>query len=361
MDTAMLGVSGSRMHSRPFFAALAFATVAPLVALPLYAMTPTPGPGVLTAIVVVLWTLTGNGHVLSTLWFAADPDYAPVVSAHRWRMVASLAIVPVTVGLIAVANVRAYAWLYAAFLVWQAHHYNRQNYGILSLAAANDSLGPLPRDVSLIINATTVAGALGMVTQPTIYPRGLPLLPFQATALVQDGRWIAAACFIAAGGITIRLLWKNERLRRSPRVVVFLGLSNVFFLPSLLPGAPQAAFWPYAMAHGAQYLVIMGVTSRRAPHAWTRIGGVAVLALALGAAAFRLPRLLLAQGYMGVVVWHFLADARLWRLRDPVVRAIVRRRFSFLFPPKSVSLVDRSPNNVEAAGPGSPNAWTAGS
>jgi hypothetical protein len=40
---------------------------------------------------------------------------------------------------------------------------------------------------------------------------------------------------------------------------------------------------------------------------------------------------------MGVVVWHFLADARLWRLRDPSVRVIVRRRFDFLFVPPSTS------------------------
>ena len=327
----MLGASGARMHSKTFFAALAFATAAPLVALPLYAMTPAVTPGALTAIVVVLWTLTGNGHVLSTLWFAADPDYASVVRAHRWRMVASLAIIPVTVGVIAVVDARAYAWIYAGFLVWQAHHYNRQNYGILSFAAVNDRLGPLPRDVGLIINLTTAAGALGMVTQPTIYPRGLPVLPFQAAPLVQDGRWVAIACFIAAVGLIARLLWKNERLRQSPTVLVFLGLSVVFFLPSLLPGAPQAAFWPYAMAHGAQYLVIMGVTSRRAHHSWPRIAAVAGVATVVGAAAFKLSPIVLAQAYMGVVVWHFLADARLWRLRDTAVRTIVRSRFDFLF------------------------------
>jgi hypothetical protein len=75
----------------------------------------------------------------------------------------------------------------------------------------------------------------------------------------------------------------------------------------------------------------MGVTAKRAPRAWSRIAGVTVGAAAAGAVAFRLPGLVLAQSYMGVVVWHFLADARLWRLRDPAVRAVVRRRFDFLF------------------------------
>jgi hypothetical protein len=333
----MLGASGVSMQSRSFFAALAVATAAPLIAMPLYAMVPALAPAPLATIVVALWVLTGYGHVLSTLWFGADPDYAPVVKANRWRMVVSLAVIPAAAGGIALADPRASAWLYAAFLVWQAHHYNRQNFGILSFAAARDRTGPLPRDIGVILNVTTVAGALGMVTLPTIYPRGLPLLPFQTGPEVLTGRWLAAACFIVAAGLVARLLWREERLRRSPTVLVFLGLSFVFFLPSLLAGAPQAAFWPYAMAHGAQYLVIMGITSKRAPHAWPRIAGVAAIAAGLGAAAFRLPRIVLAQTYMGVVVWHFLADARLWRLRDPAVRAIVRNRFDFLFAPRPLA------------------------
>jgi hypothetical protein len=326
-------IAGARLQSRRFFAALAVATAGPLLTLPLYAVLPPAlAQGPLTSLVLVLWVVTSYGHVLSSLWFGADPDYAPVVKAHRWRMIASLAIIPAAVGAVAVADRLVSAWLYAAFLIWQAHHYNRQNYGVLSFAAANDALGPLPREVGAILNLTTVAGALGMVTLPTIYPRGLPLLPFQTEAVVLGVRWAAAACFVAAMIAIVVLLARNHRLRRSPTVVLFLGLSGVFFLPSLLPGAPQLSFWPYAMAHGAQYLVIMGVTSRRAPHAWTRIAGIAVAATGFGAAAFQLPKLVLAQGYMGIVVWHFLADARLWRLRDPLVRAIVRRRFDFLFP-----------------------------
>jgi hypothetical protein len=321
----------ARLRSRHFFAALALATAAPLIALPFYGTIPTPAQGPLTSLVLVLTVVTGYGHVLSTLWFGADPDYAPVVKAHRWRMVASLALIPVAVGAIAFADRAVSAWLYAGFLVWQAHHYNRQNYGVLSFAAANDGLGPLPRDVGLVVNLTTVAGAVGMVTLPSIYHRGLPLLPFQIAPVVLASRWAAIACFVAAAGVITRLLWRNMRLRRSPTVVLFLGLSGVFFLPSLLTGAPQVAFWPYAMAHGAQYLVIMGVTARRASPAWPRIAGIAAAAAGVGAVAFRLPTLVVAQGYTGVVVWHFLADARLWRLRDPSIRAIVHRRFDFLF------------------------------
>jgi hypothetical protein len=323
-------VAGARLQSRRFFTILAVATAAPLIGLPFYAMAPALAQGPVTVAILILWALTGYGHVFSTLWFEADPEYAPIIRAHRWRMIGALAIIPAAMGVVALADHRVSAWLYAMFLVWQAHHYNRQNYGVLSFAAASDGLGPLPADIGVILNLTTVAGALGMVTLPTIYPQSLPLLPFQAGVAALAGRWIAVACFIAAAGAIVRLLWRNERLRRSPTVVLFLGLSGVFFLPSLLPGAPQVAFWPYAMAHGAQYLVIMGVTAGRARRAWIPIAGVAAVVTGLGAAALQLPKLVLAQTYMGFVVWHFLADARLWRLRDPAVRAIVHRRFDFL-------------------------------
>jgi hypothetical protein len=299
--------------------------------LPFYSVAPALSQGPLSSVVLVVWVLAAYFHVLSTLWFGADPDYDTVVANHRWRMIGALAVIPATMGVVAVADRSASAWLYAAFLVWQAHHYSRQNYGILSFAAAHDALGPLPRDVGVILNLTTAAGALGMVTLPTIYPRELPLLPFHMATPVFVARWIALGCFALAAGVMARLLWRNARLRRSPTVVLFLGLSGVFFLPSLAAGAPQAAFWPFALAHGAQYLVIMSVTAWRAPHAWTRIAGVTVAATGIGAAAFQLPKLVLVQAYTGVVIWHFLADARLWRLRDTAVRTIVRRRFDFLF------------------------------
>jgi hypothetical protein len=75
----------------------------------------------------------------------------------------------------------------------------------------------------------------------------------------------------------------------------------------------------------------MGVTSRRSRAGWRGFGAFAAIAVALGLAVHGAPGIVWAQAYTGVVVWHFLADARLWRLRDPEVRAIVRRRFDFLF------------------------------
>jgi hypothetical protein len=311
--------------------ALALATAIPLVVLPFYGLSHWIAPMPLLASVFAVWILTGYGHVMSTVWFGADPDYRPVVRAHRWRILGSLAVIPTVMGALTIASTSVSAWLYAGFLAWQAHHYSRQNYGILSFAAVDERLGPLPRQISLIINLTSAAGAIGMVLMPTIYPVGLPRLPFLTHQVAAFGRIAAIGCFVAAAVLIVRLLITEPRLRGSPRVVLFLGLSWAFFLPGLLSGAAQMTFWPYAMAHGAQYLIIMGITSRRSPRGWFGFGLFAAGAVVLGALVVHPPGIAWIQAYTGVVIWHFLADARLWRLRDPAVRAIVSRRFDFLF------------------------------
>ena len=325
------------MQSRTFFVALALATAIPLVILPFYGLSGWIAPIPLQAAVFAIWVVTGYGHVMSTVWFGADPDYRPVLRAHRLRILASLAVIPLVLGVLTIASTTVSAWIYAGFLAWQAHHFNRQNYGVLSFAAVNDRLGPLPRQVSLIVNITSIAGAIGMVSLPAIYPVALPRLPFLTPETAAYGRMVAIGCFIAAAILIARLLIIEPRLRGSPRVLLFLGLIWAFFLPGLLSGAPQMSFWPYAMAHGAQYLIIMGVTSRRSPRGWLGFGLFAGAAVVLGALVVHPPGIVWIQAYTGIVIWHFLADARLWRLRDPMVRAIVSRRFDFLFGPAAAA------------------------
>ena len=42
------------------------------------------------------------------------------------------------------------------------------------------------------------------------------------------------------------------------------------------------------------------------------------------------------QASIGFTIWHFLADARVWRLSDPLARSIVRPRFDFVFGPPPI-------------------------
>jgi hypothetical protein len=310
---------------------LALVTALPLLLLPFYGLTGGAGSGSIAVAVGLIWVLTGHGHVVSTIWFAGDRDYQPVIRAHPMRMLGSLALIPAAMAALAIMSLTLSSWLYAGFLVWQAHHYNRQNYGILSFAAAHDKFGALPRELGWMINLTAAAGAIGMVTMPSIYPGGLPAPPFLGHGFAVLGHAAAIVLFLAAAALIVWVLLTNARLRSSPALVLFTLLSGAFFLPSLLPGPRWVTFWPYALAHGAQYLVFMAITSRRSAFGWVGFAAFAATAVVLGAVTFAVPGILWAQAYTGVIVWHFLADARLWRLRDPEVRAIVRRRFDFLF------------------------------
>ena len=316
-----------------FFSALALATAAPLLVLPFYGLSHLPAPAPVLVGVGAIWVVTGFGHVMSTTWFGLDPGYKDVVRAHRPRMLFSLAAIPLFMAGAALADRSVSAWLYAGFLTWQGHHFARQNFGVLSFAAARDRTGPLPREVGWIIHATSAAGAIAMATMTSIYPPGLGALPFLAPAAVGYAHEASLACLVVAGVLAGWLVSRHAPLRRSPTVLLFLGLSVVFFAPALLSGPAQLTFWPYAMAHGAQYLVIAGMTARRSPYHWLGLAIFAGLAIGLGVLAFEMKTTVLRQAYAGIVMWHFLADARLWRLRDPLVRATVRRRFDFVFGP----------------------------
>lgn len=319
-----------RSNALVFFATLAVVTIAPLILLPILQIGKSTAQNEL---VWGIWIIAGYGHVLSTIWFGSDPDYRPVIQENRTRMIASLAVIPMVMAIIALSSQIAWSWVFAAYLVWQAQHYNRQNYGILAFASSHDGLGPLPREVGWIIHLTTCAGAVSMVTMPSIYPQGVAPLPFLTPPAALAARLVAIASFATSIGVAAWLVLKDDRLRRSPTTLLFLCLTVVFFLPALLPGRSTATFWPYAMAHGLQYLVITGITALRSRLALSGLLVFLVLATVLGVLASRMTNAPWAQIYTGIIMWHFLADARLWRLRDPTVRAIVRKRFDFVFTP----------------------------
>jgi hypothetical protein len=58
-----------------------------------------------------------------------------------------------------------------------------------------------------------------------------------------------------------RVLRAAPGLRTGPFPLTFTLLGWAFFLPTLVSTEELVGFWPYAMAHGAQYLIFMAVVS----------------------------------------------------------------------------------------------------
>ena len=321
------GLSTNALDRKIFFTSLIAVTSVPLLLLPLHDMH-VDAP--INSLIMLTWIVAGYSHVMATMWFGIDEEYRPVIATNRMRMIGSLAIIPAAMAAIAVASVAASSWIYAAYTMWLAHHYNRQNFGLVAFAAVNDQAGVLPREVGWMFNLTTGAGAISMAAMPSIYPGGIS--PFADPAFAFYGRVVAGVLMIAAAVVLIKLLLRNPQLKRCPMVLTFLGLGFAFYLPALLGGPSQVSFWPYAMAHGLQYLLMMSVVARGSRLGLAGLAMFAVMALALGVLVFGLGTAPWAQLYTGIVMWHFLADARLWRLRDPLVRNVVKERFAFLFP-----------------------------
>ena len=140
------------------------------------------------------------------------------------------------------------------------------------------------------------------------------------------------------------------------------GLALLFPLPIFVFGSPYAAVAGMTMAHGLQYLLLLGLVAAGGKPR-ERMGGVAALcALAvLGGAVLNLlshlhgdglPLRMLFGVYLGLLTAHFVLDAGLWRLREPFVRGFLSERIGYLVCSAqscgaAVSVADRSVADIE--------------
>jgi hypothetical protein len=241
---------------------------------------------------------------------------------------------------------QAYLWL--GFWAWQAYHYGRQNVGVYALAATAGGWRPAPVE-RWILEAATVCGicgtfkVLGVEVAPSFLREPFDLL-FRAGYVAFMGVLVAAA-------VVYLSRWRTFSAGRA----LFFATLTVFFLPIFLSSNIDGAFFSYAIAHGVQYLLILGVLSVDLGRADGR-RGISGAMLALPALALLIaivggrpePRGLewaktggmlstfldFALGMsLGCTLAHFVIDAGAWRLRQPSVRAYLTRRFGFLFDP----------------------------
>ena len=113
----------------------------------------------------------------------------------------------------------------------------------------------------------------------------------------------------------------------------------LFYLPLFLFDDPFPAVYMYLVAHGLQYLVFMGfVAGRPRASLARRLGTLTVFTLA-GGALIRMmqtpdlwgPWRETAMGLsLGIIMWHFVLDAGVWRLSEPFQRGFMAERFDFL-------------------------------
>jgi hypothetical protein len=195
-----------------------------------------------------------------------------------------------------------------------------------------------------------MAGVMALVAHPVV----LQLVPLRPPAELAGAMFTASRGLLAiAFGVTLAACL-HRRLRSSAgglESAAVLLLAVGFPAPLTLTQSPYLALGGLTLAHGLQYLLLVGLvvvgptttTGRLAAagrlggaHGVLLLAGVLALAGALAAASHLHagPGLTGAVfgAYVGIVVGHFLLDAGLWRLRDPFPRWWLSQRLPSLLP-----------------------------
>ncbi|MDQ1747364.1 MAG: hypothetical protein QOD07_1627 [Frankiaceae bacterium] len=265
-------------------------------------------------------------HVASTAALFAFADVRRHARAHPRRYVAApLALVGAAAVTAALLPTTALQAALLGFFGWQLWHYQQQNLGLAALATRATRRPPLTTTERRCIRASAAAGILALAAHPQVT---------QAVTLKPP-----AAVTTAASATAWLLLGGSAALLRRPIPL----LAVAFPLPLLLTTSPYAALGGMTVAHGLQYLLLVGMvvagpankrTNKRVPEAMLLLAGVLAVAGALagaphlhhGPAATRA----VFGVYLGVVMTHFVLDAGLWRLRDPFPRQWLGERLPTL-------------------------------
>jgi hypothetical protein len=276
-------------------------------------------------------------HVAATGWFFSVPEVRRHAAQHPGRYVwVPLGLVAGTAALAAALPERLFLWPLLAFFAWQFFHFQKQNLGMAALAGVAHGAGSLrPRERAAIV-ATGGAGIAGLLVRPellqlTADPHLGPLFP------------LAGAAFVLAAVAGVVVLRERPPAARPVQFVAVYVVSLLFFGPVFVFDSPYAAVAGLTIAHGYQYLLIVGLVAGAPRPGLGPVVSLAVLVnvallggLALNAASHLHGGGTVARAvfgaYTGLLMAHFVIDAGLWRLRDAFPRRFLTERLPYLLP-----------------------------
>ncbi len=263
-------------------------------------------------------------HVAATGWLYTLPEVRDYARQHRERLVRMpIAMIGVSGLAAAAASPSALAWCLLPYYAWQFFHFQKQNLGLAALAASSRriaSLRPVERR--------------GVIAHPG-------LLQLRISPVLSGLYPAAAALFAGAAATGIIALARRPAGDSAFGFWIIYLTSLGFWLPVFVFRSPYAAIGGMTIAHGLQYLLLVGLVAAGPPAGrMLRLAVLCNLALAGGAALNAASHLhgpapagrFLFGAYLGAVMAHFVIDAGLWRLRDPFPRAFLAARVPSLVP-----------------------------
>jgi hypothetical protein len=153
--------------------------------------------------------------------------------------------------------------------------------------------------------------------------------------------------FAGAVGMGVAALVRRAPADRPGGFCVVYLTSLLFSLPVFVLGSPYAVAGGMTIAHGSQYLLLVGLMAAGGGQGTGRlrrlavlcdialVGGVALSAASRFADSTPVGRLLFGA-YLGVLMAHFVIDAGVWRLRDPHARELLASHVPYLVAPRYV-------------------------
>jgi hypothetical protein len=287
-------------------------------------------------------------HVASTGWLYTLPEVRGYARQHRTRLVLVPGALILATALLAGALAPAtMAWFLLPYYAWQFFHFQKQNLGMAALAASSRRTAPLRPLERWALMTAGYAGIAGLIAHPGLLqlrldPRLGPIYP--------------AAAAIFAGAVAVGVITMARRPGGGVAFRVVYLTSLCFFGPVFAFGSPYAAVGGMTIAHGLQYLLLIGLVAAgngQLPGRALRLAILCNVALAGGAVLSAASHLhgaafagrLAFGAYLGAVMAHFVIDASLWRLRDPFPRAFLASRVPGLLPPR-VPAPDGSPADI---------------
>jgi hypothetical protein len=315
---------------RAYLAAILAVSIVPFVAVVLLA----PSSGASPSVALTWLLFVGSSvHVGSTAWFYSVREVREHMAVHRTRyfVVPGALVVGCAFGAMFLDTTQL-AWVLLGFFAWQFFHFQKQNLGVAALAARAQHTAGLSVLERRALVVAGVGGIVGLLGHPTLLQI--------AGAHTFDWIFYAGAAVFSIG-IVAGVGAVMRRASRDPVFVAVYLVSLLFFLPVWLFTSPYAAVAGLTVAHGLQYLVLMGLLA--GARTTDRPVGMSVLilvnvALLVGIALNRMSHLhghpgaaqALFGAYLGLSMAHFVVDAGLWRLRDEFPRAFLTARLPFL-------------------------------
>ena len=283
--------------------------------------------------------LGSSVHVAATGWLYTLADVRAHATARPVRYVwipAGLVVAGAVTA--AAASPAALAWLLLAYFGWQFHHFQKQNLGLAALAASVHRAAPLRRAERRALTGAGGAGILGLLAHPG-------LLQLSVRPAAGELFAVAGLLFAATAGFGMVALGRRPAADRPAGFCAMYLMALLFSLPIFVFRSPYAAVGGMTLAHGFQYLLLVGLVAagnRRGTPRWLRLAVFANVALVGGALLSGASHLhgfppvirLFFGAYLGVVTAHFVIDAGFWRMRDPFPRAFMARHVPGLAPPR---------------------------